>query len=132
MNQLSKPKIILYLTGIFVAGMVTGAVITVVIGRHMMPNQAKMARHWTQELQTKLNLAPEQVRKIEPIINETLAGFKTIMANDALASLSNCNARIAVELKPEQMDKFRQLEKEQQEFIRGSFCGKTNAAPKQP
>jgi hypothetical protein len=128
MNQLSKPKIILYLAGIFLAGAVTGAVLMVAIGRHLMPSQAKMARHWTQELQSKLSLAPEQVRKIEPIINETLAGFKTIMADDALASLSNCNARIAVELKPEQMDRFRQLEKEQQEFIRNSFCGKTNSS----
>lgn len=128
MNQLSKPKVILYLTGIFLAGMVTGAVLMVAIGRHLMPSQAKMARHWTRELQTKLELAPEQVEKIEPIINETLAGFKTIMADGALASLSNCNARIALELKPEQMDRFHQLEREQRDFIRQSFHGKTNSS----
>jgi multidrug efflux pump subunit AcrB len=132
MNQLSKPKIILYLTGIFLAGVVTGAVLMVAIGKHLMPNQSRMAQHWTHELQTKLTLAPEQVQKIEPIIIETLAAFKTVMANDALTSLSNCNARIAAELKPEQMDRFRQLEQEQQEFIRRSFCAQTNCPKPNP
>jgi hypothetical protein len=132
MNRLTKPKVILYLAGIFIAGMATGAIITVAIGKHMMPNQEKMATRWTQELQTKLSLAPGQTQKIEPVIRETLDHFRTVMAGDILASISNCNARIAVELTPEQIPKLRKLEMEQQEFVRGMFCVHTNTAPGPP
>jgi hypothetical protein len=123
MSPLSKPKAVLYLTGIFLAGVVTGVVLTFVVGRHLMPDQEKMARHWTRELQVKLNLTPEQVLKVEPIIRETIAGFKTTVANDALSSLSNCNTRIAAELTPEQMPKFEQMKQEQQDFVRRKFGG---------
>jgi hypothetical protein len=35
--------------------------------------------------------------------------------------LSNCNARIELELTPEQKIKFADIEKEQQQFIRSRF-----------
>ena len=35
--------------------------------------------------------------------------------------LSNCNARIVLELTPEQKIKFADIEKEQQQFIRSRF-----------
>jgi hypothetical protein len=125
MNRLSKLKITAYIVGIFVAGLVTGFVIACLLARHFMPNQEKMTRRWTEELQTKLNLTADQLAKVEPIIRETMGQFKTMLVNDSLSTLSNCNARIAVELTPEQKTKFEQIENEQREFILKRFGNKT-------
>jgi hypothetical protein len=129
MNRLSKLKIGFYLAAIFVAGLVTGAFITFQVGKHMMPNKEKMVRHWSEDLQAKLSLTPEQVQRIEPIILETLEGFKIVLAQDALTALSNCNARIALEISPEQKLKLEQMEQEQRGFIWRKFGGQatTNA-----
>ncbi|MFO1475867.1 MAG: hypothetical protein U1F98_04365 [Verrucomicrobiota bacterium] len=126
MNRLSKPRIALYLAGIFLAGMITGSILTVIIGKHMLPNQERMAVRWTRELQTKLGLTPGQTQKIEPVIRRTLEDFRAVMADDVLASISNCNARIVPELTPDQVPKFRKIELEQQAFVRGMFCTQTN------
>jgi hypothetical protein len=47
-----------------------------------------------------------------------------------LSSLSNCNARVGLELTPEQKAKFEQIQKEQQEFIRTKIGGETSGSQK--
>jgi hypothetical protein len=132
MNPVSKLKIGLYLSAIFVAGMVTGGIVTFQAGRHMMPGQADMAAHWCGDLQSKMNLTPAQVEKIRPIINDAMGEFKSRLYADMSLNLSNFNARIAGELTPEQKSKFEQIQKEQQDMIRAAFGGGTNGAPKKP
>jgi hypothetical protein len=135
MKALSKSKISLYLAGLFLAGAVTGAFASFAIGRHMMMkamSQEKMAAHWRGELQSKLSLSPEQVQAITPILDEAITGFKTVFAEQMLASLSNANARIAVQLTAEQKTKFAELEKQQQEFIRKRFQEGTENPQEKP
>jgi uncharacterized protein YneF (UPF0154 family) len=127
-----KLKISLYLAAIFVAGLVTGMFISYQVVRHMMPNHERMADHWCGELQSKLNLKPEQLRKIRPIVNNALTDFKNNLSREMLLSLSNCNARVVLELTPEQNAKFDQIQKEQQEFIRTKIGGETSSPPKIP
>lgn len=127
MNRFRKLKIILYIAGIFFAGIVTGVFISFQVARHMMPTQARMAERWSGESQTKLALSPEQMQKINPVIQNTLSGFRDTLAADALLSLSNCNAQIAVELTPDQKVKFEELAKGQREFIQNTLGGQ--AAP---
>jgi hypothetical protein len=130
MNRFRKFKIVLYLTGIFLAGIVTGVFISFQVVRHMMPTQANMTGHWSRELQSKLELSPEQMQKIKPVIEQTIGGFTDLLAADALSSLSNCNAQIAVELTPEQKVKFEQLAKKQREFIQQKLGGQAAPQPK--
>ncbi len=66
MNRFRKIKIVLYLAGIFFAGIVTGVFISFQVVRHMMPNQTNMTEHWSRQLQSRLDLSPEQMRKIKP------------------------------------------------------------------
>jgi Spy/CpxP family protein refolding chaperone len=101
---MSKWKISLYLLALFLAGVVTGAILTHQIGKRIMMKVMQpeaMAERWRHDLKTRLNLSAEQSQKIAPIINS--------------------NARIALELTPEQRIKFAEIEKEQQEFIRSRF-----------
>jgi Spy/CpxP family protein refolding chaperone len=127
-----KLKISLYLAALFTAGLVTGMFISYQIARHMMPNREKMADHWCGELQSKLNLTPDQMLKIRPVVNEALNDFKNNLSCQMLFSLSNCNARVVLELTPEQKAKFEQIQKEQQKFIRTKIGGETSSPPKNP
>ena len=54
------------------------------------------------------------------------------MTREVLLNLSNCNARIAVEITQAQKAKFEQIEKEQHEFIRTKFGGELPGFPKEP
>jgi len=135
MNHLNKWKISLYLAGLFLAGVVTGAFTAFAVGRHMMlaaMNQEKMAARWRGDLEAKLSLTPEQVQKITPIINDAMATLRTTLADQILATVSNSNARIAAELAPEQQAKFAAIEKQQQEFIRKRLGSETANPQKKP
>jgi hypothetical protein len=127
-----KVKISLYLAAIFVAGVVTGMFISYQIARLMMPSRDKMANRWCGELESKLNLTPEQVRKVRPMIDGALCDFRNNLSHDMLWSLSNCNAQVALELTAEQREKLVQLQKEQEQFIRTKIGGETPDAGKGP
>ena len=128
MNRFRKIKIVLYLTGIFLAGIVTGVFISLQVVRHMLPNQANMTEHWSRDLQRTLDLSPEQMGKIKPFVQNAVSGFRANVAADALSALSNCNAQILIDLTPEQKTRFEPLEKRQREFILHAFGAQ--AAPK--
>jgi hypothetical protein len=130
MNRFRKLKVILYLAGIFFAGLGTGIFISSQVARHMMPNEARMTERWSHDLESKLTLSPEQMQKIRPVIQNTIGGFTATLAGNALASLSNCNAQIVVELTPEQKVKFEQIDKEQREFIQHVWGGQVAPKPK--
>jgi Spy/CpxP family protein refolding chaperone len=126
-----KLKISLYIAAIFVAGIITGMFASYQIAKRMMPSREKMANHWCGELESKLTLTPEQLQKIRPIIDDALTDFKNNLTHELLASLSNCNARVAMELTPEQKEKLEQFQKEQVEFIRSRFDGDSKKSVKQ-
>jgi Spy/CpxP family protein refolding chaperone len=113
MNRMRKWKISIYLSALFLAGTVTGAFLTVKVGRHFM-SPARMTERWRGDLQLKLKLSPEQMQQIAPLLDE----FRVVMGAHMLESMSNCNARIAAVLTPEQKVKFAEIEREQQEFAR--------------
>ena len=121
---MSKWKIIVYLSALFLAGVVTGAILTAQIGRHIMKKIMQpeaMAGHWQHDLETRLNLTPAQSQKIAPIIRDGMKNFGSTLCDQMELVLSNCNARIELELTPEQKIKFTDIEKEQQQFIRSRF-----------
>ena len=130
---MNKWKIGLYLSALFLAGVVTGAILTAQIGRRMMMRVMQpeaMAGRWQHDLETRLNLTAAQSQKIAPIIGDGMKNFGAVMRDQTGLALSNCNARIALELTPEQKIKFAEIEKEQQAFIRSRFNDK--APPKNP
>jgi len=123
---MNKWKISLYLSALFLAGTVTGAIVTAQLGKRMMMHvmqPAAMAGHWQHDLETRLNLSAEQSQKIAPIIRDGVKNFGPVLCDQMEMALSNCNARIELELTPEQKIKFAEIEKEQQQFIRSRFNG---------
>ncbi len=124
MNQLSKLKISLYLTALFLAGAITGGFVTSKMMRRAMaspPDQEHMAARWCTELQSRLALTPEQLNRIRPIVNDALAEIKITLSDRLSATFSNSNARIACELTPEQRTQFEQMTRECQDFMQKKF-----------
>lgn len=118
-----KLKISLYLTAIFAAGVVTGIFISYQVARYMMPSRDKMASRWCGELQSRLDLSPDQMANIRPIIDGALTDFKVDLTRDMLGSLSNSYVCVAQQLTPAQKPKLAQFQKEQEQFIRKTFGG---------
>jgi hypothetical protein len=127
MNRIKKLKIVLYLTSLFLAGVGTGVFVSFQVARHMMPSEARMTDRWSKELQSKLNLSPEQMQEARPMIGETIGEFRAALVGDALSALSNYDARISGELTPEQRVKFETLVNEQRGFIEHKLGGQTAA-----
>jgi Spy/CpxP family protein refolding chaperone len=116
-------KIVLYLAGIFLAGIGTGVFISFQVAKHMMPNEANISARWCGDLQSKLSLTPEQMAKIKPIVEQSVGGFRATVTCDMLSTLSNCNAKIALQLTPEQKVKFEQFDREQRQLFQEKFGG---------
>ena len=56
-----------------------------------------------------------------------MKNFGSTLRDQTGLALSNCNARIELELTPEQKIKFAEIEKEQQAFVRSRFNGEAAA-----
>jgi hypothetical protein len=122
-----KLKLSLYIAAIFAAGAITGIFITVLAVRHMLPTQERMVNGWCRDLQHRLDITPDQAKKIRPIIENTVAGFKENLSQDVLTRLSNSYERVALELTPEQKTKLEKYHRGQEAFLRSKLV--TNAPP---
>jgi Spy/CpxP family protein refolding chaperone len=126
-------KITLSLVAIFLAGAVAGAFVGFKVAHQSMsnpPSQEQMAARWCAELKCKLALTPEQLQKIRPIVEETMAEIKTSVGDRMSCSLSNSSSRIACVLTPEQRVKFEKMMKECQSSTQKKFREKREGAAK--
>ncbi len=129
MNQLTKRKVILYLAIIFVAGGISGAVIgwgSAREARSRPPTMGHMCDHMRKRLQSHLNLSPDQLQKIEPILQKTAKQMEAIhrkTIDEIERLLQQSNAEIAKELNPDQIVKLEELDKERREYFSRRFKG---------
>jgi Spy/CpxP family protein refolding chaperone len=133
MNRLSKWKLGLYVLVIFLAGGGTGALITWQVRRRTpvapLP-PAEIGARLRARFQSRLDLTPEQVQKIDPLIDQAMGRVEAIRsetANHVFANASNLHAQVLLVLTPEQKMKFEELERERQTFLRRKFGPATNA-----
>jgi Spy/CpxP family protein refolding chaperone len=84
------------------------------------PRPHDMAQHMRDRLRSRLALTPEQLQKIDPIIQKTSDDLNAIHQETvarAAQITENCNAQIAASLSPEQRQKLDQMEKEHRGFL---------------
>jgi Spy/CpxP family protein refolding chaperone len=139
MTHLTKSKIILYLAIIFVAGGVTGAVISWAGAKQRPmgpPNPKAMYRRILGHLQSGLDLTPEQVRRLEPLLEKRVQEMeaihsRTVQEIEALIRKSDQEMAVALELTPTQKSKLEEMEKKRQEVMR-KRCGPPGPPPGPP
>ena len=73
-------KIFVYALALFVAGGVTGGLLGIKYARHPdpVPSKAEIARVMRSHLSSRVGLSAEQLKAIDPIIDETAARLEAI------------------------------------------------------
>jgi uncharacterized membrane protein len=114
-------KLILVLVGIFAAGVVTGAFVTLRVGREMMvrrPMPAQWAPQRLKLLAERLDLKPEQLEQIRPIMHRNMEELNRLRAYSMAETRSifeRIEREVAEKLTPEQRAKFEQMNREERE-----------------
>jgi pyruvate dehydrogenase complex dehydrogenase (E1) component len=125
-NGLGKWQVMLYLTGIFLAGSVSGWVIatkTVKQKAFTAPRMDEIAASMRTCMHSRLQLSDDQKKKIDAIIERSSAEVQAIHRDriDRIRQvLTERNAQITAVLSAEQQQQFEQIEKERQEQWRNN------------
>lgn len=118
----TKPRTILILVGLFLAGAASGALVALrLCGRP--PQRLPFAERNMERLEHILGLTPEQRSKIEVIVRTTSDEMWKLRHAGA-AELGKMNAQIEVLLSPEQKTKFAVFQMEQAERMRRRMAGR--------
>ena len=91
-----------------------------------------MASHICERLKSKLRLTPEQVKQIEPLVNETATELKAVHSTTAeriTEIFQTLNQRQAQFLTPEQKVLLEEMERERRQFFRNAFQAKPGRLP---
>ena len=118
MSFLRHWKIMLCLVAIFVAGAVSGGVVTLRLvkkaaGRNLNPDGWSSAA--MQAYRKKLKLTPEQITKIQPAMDKAAQEIKAIGGDARMEIFSvvvHMNDQVAQELTPEQQKLFEEMKQE--------------------
>lgn len=114
MNAALKWKLIAGFLLVFIAGGVTGGFIAASTIRHyfLASHHSIAAQRMRERLKAELNLTPEQMTKISPVIDKTAAQLEEIRRDTARRvhdTFSEAHRQIAADLTPEQRAKLEQL-----------------------
>ena len=91
---------------------------------------AEIGARLRARFQSRLDLTPEQVQKIDPMIDQAMRRVEAIRqetASQVFANVSNLHEQVLLVLTPEQKAKFEELERERREYLRQKFGPATNA-----
>ena len=115
---------ILIVVAIFIAGVVTGSVNSIGVGQRLAEHRLRVdnLRSTLMDiLQSELELTPEQVVRIEPLVNQACEEYRhlTLETVERVTQLVRAaNGRIARELTPDQVARLERLEAERQALVR--------------
>lgn len=119
---MNKPwKLVLLLTGIFLAGGVTGAFVMMRVGREVAARRA-MPEQWApmqlKRLVERLDLKPEQMELLRPIVRRNMEELNRLRAYamaETRTVVERMEREVAEKLTPEQRVKFEQMNRELRE-----------------
>ena len=116
MNRTLQWKLIVGFILVFIAGGISGAFLGGLYARHhffAFHRPELIGRRMKERLRAELNLTPEQVAKISPIIDKTAAQLRDIRRDTARRvheTIAEAHRQMAVNLTDEQRQKLQQIE----------------------
>jgi Spy/CpxP family protein refolding chaperone len=116
MNQALKWKLIAGFILVFVAGGISGAFLGGLYARHLFfgfHHPGQIGERMKERLRTELNLTPEQVAKISPIIDRTAVQLREIRRDTGKRvreTIAESHRQMAANLTEEQRQKLQQIE----------------------
>jgi hypothetical protein len=124
MKTASTARLILYMLALFLAGGATGGMIATKLTKDRMyraPTSSELKSRMRDKLMSRLQLTPEQLGTIDPLITETAAQLQGTCRDSFRRTgqiMKDFNARLASKLTPEQRTLLEVMELERQDFIR--------------
>src|SRR6266498_1563898 len=116
MNQALKWKLIAGFILVFVAGGISGAFLGGLYARHLFfgfHHPEQIGARMKERLRTELDLTPEQLAKISPIIDKTAVQLREIRRETARRvheTIAEAHRQMAINLTDEQRQKLQQIE----------------------
>lgn len=141
---MDKPwKLVLLLVGIFVAGMASGGFVMMRWGRQIFPPPRHGPDEWgpnrLNRLKEKLDLTPEQVEKIRPIMrqdSEELGRIRSSSLAETRKVLDRLEHDVSELLTPEQKTRYDEMNREMrdrlQRLMRGPRSGREHGPGEPP
>lgn len=133
MTSLGKRKLGLYVLAIFLAGAGSGALIGWQVCRRTpvapVP-PAEIGARLRARFQSRLALTPDQVQKIDPMIDRAMRRVEDIRketASQVFANVSNMHEQVLTVLTPEQKARFEELERERRDYLRRKYGPSTSS-----
>ena len=127
MNQALKWKLIVGFILVFVAGGISGAFLGGLYARHLFfefHHPEQIGARMKERLRTELNLTPEQLAKISPIIDKTAVQLREIRRETAgrvHVTIAEAHRQMAANLTDEQRQKLQQIEERHHRWRHGRF-----------
>jgi Spy/CpxP family protein refolding chaperone len=127
MNRALKWKLIAGFVLVFVAGGITGAAVGGMYARRhffALHHPERIGTRMKERLRTELNLTPEQLTKISPIIDKTAVQLREIRRETGRRvhqTMADAHQQIAANLTDEQRDKLQQIEQQHRRWHHRHF-----------
>ena len=135
MNRALQWKLIAGFLLVFVAGGITGAFVGGSYARYHffeLHHPERIGGRMKERLRTELNLTPEQLTKISPIIDKTTAQLRDIRRDTGRRVhqvLADAHRQMAGELNDEQRQKLTQIEERHRRWRHHRFHDHSDEAP---
>ena len=116
MNRALQWKLIVGFILVFIAGAITGAFLGGLYARHLFfefHQPALIGARMKERLRTELNLTPDQVAKVSPIIDKTAAQLQKVRQETGRRVheiMTEAHQEMAANLTDEQRQKLQQIE----------------------
>lgn len=133
-RTLTKGKVILYLTAMFVVAAGAGTVAGYSLAKQRKsfrppPSREDMATHLRAKFQRELELTPDQLAKIDPLLAQTFreveeAGRRNMRETGKL--FERLNEQMSEFLTPKQQQALVEMDRKRQEWMRKHPRGSTN------
>ncbi len=131
MNNITRSKLVVYLTALFVAGAAAGAFAA--RPHTPKPKQQDATESIRRRLRHKLNLTPEQEQKLEPYIISAGAKMKAIHdrdLKDVNQASDELDAQVVTVLTPDQAEKLAKMQKDRHDSM--NRCLNAHSAEAKP
>jgi Spy/CpxP family protein refolding chaperone len=135
MNRVLQWKLIAGFLLVFVAGGITGAFVGGLYARHHffeLHHPERIAGQMKERLRTELNLTPEQLAKISPIIDKTTAQLRDIRRDTGRRVheiITDAHDQMAEQLTDEQRHKLTQMEERHRRWRHRRFHDSSDEPP---
>ncbi|PYL26709.1 MAG: hypothetical protein DMF37_01090 [Verrucomicrobia bacterium] len=131
MNRALQWKLIVGFILVFIAGGITGAFLGGLYARHLFfefHHPALIGARMKERLRTELNLTPEQVASVSPIIDKTAAELQKVRQDTGRRVheiMTQAHQEMAANLTAEQRQKLQQIEERHRRWRHGRWPQQT-------